>query len=54
MPLVLSGGLLRENSMLTYLLETRIANELPHVHVRKGAAPHEGALALARDSWRTP
>jgi N-acetylglucosamine kinase-like BadF-type ATPase len=49
LPLVFAGGLLRENSMLTYLLETRIANEFPHVHVRKGGPePHEGALAAAR------
>lgn len=49
LPLVFAGGLLRENSMLTYLLETRIANEFPHVRVLKGGAePHEGALAAAR------
>jgi glucosamine kinase len=49
LPLVFAGGLLRENSMLTYLLETRIANEFPHLHVVKGApAPHAGALAAAR------
>jgi N-acetylglucosamine kinase-like BadF-type ATPase len=49
LPLVLAGGLMAENSMLTYLLETRVANEFPHVHVLKGApAPHLGALAMAR------
>jgi N-acetylglucosamine kinase-like BadF-type ATPase len=49
LPLVFAGGLLRENSMLTYLLETRIANEFPLVHVRKGGPEaHVGALAAAR------
>jgi N-acetylglucosamine kinase-like BadF-type ATPase len=48
-PLVLGGGLLVEHSLLTYLLETRIANELPVLAiVRDGAAPHFGALAQAR------
>jgi N-acetylglucosamine kinase-like BadF-type ATPase len=49
-PLVFSGGLLAENSLLTYLLETRVGNELPMVHVLKGGpAPQFGALALARN-----
>jgi N-acetylglucosamine kinase-like BadF-type ATPase len=49
LPLVFAGGLLSENSLLSYLLETRVANELPHLHVLKGApAPHLGALAAAR------
>jgi N-acetylglucosamine kinase-like BadF-type ATPase len=48
-PLAFAGGLLSENSLLTYLLETRIANEYPHIHILKGApAPHFGALAAAR------
>lgn len=48
-PLALCGGLLCENSMLTYLLETRIANELPHLAlVKNPTAPHFGALAEAR------
>lgn len=48
-PLVFSGGLLAENSLLTYLLETRVSNEIPMVHVVKGGpAPQYGALALAR------
>ncbi len=46
--IVFAGGLLRENSLLSYLIETRIANELPHAHVRKGLDPADGALALAR------
>jgi N-acetylglucosamine kinase-like BadF-type ATPase len=48
-PLALCGGLLVENSMLTYLLETRISNEMPHLAVVKNPnAPHFGALAEAR------
>lgn len=48
-PLALCGGLLGENSMLTFLLETRVANELPHLMlVKNPAAPHFGALAQAR------
>jgi glucosamine kinase len=34
-PLLLSGELFRENSLLTYLFETRIANEFPLWHVMK-------------------
>jgi len=49
LPLVFSGGLLRRNSLLTYLIETRIANELPHLRlIKDGPEPHFGALALAR------
>lgn len=48
-PIVFAGGLLRANSMLTYLLETRTSNELPLAHVVKNPPPAEmGALALAR------
>jgi N-acetylglucosamine kinase-like BadF-type ATPase len=48
-PLAFCGGLLSENSMLTYLLETRIANDLPQLGIVKGAAePHFGALLEAR------
>ncbi|HKE36894.1 MAG TPA: BadF/BadG/BcrA/BcrD ATPase family protein, partial [Candidatus Baltobacteraceae bacterium] len=48
-PLALCGGLLSENSMLTYLLETRVSNELPNLAiVKNSAAPHFGALAQAR------
>ena len=50
LPLAFAGGLLRANSVLTYLIETRIANELPHLHVVKGGAdPYFGALAQARE-----
>jgi N-acetylglucosamine kinase-like BadF-type ATPase len=45
-----SGGLLCANSLLTYLVETRISNELPHLRiVKNGAAPHFGALEEARE-----
>jgi glucosamine kinase len=46
--LAFAGGLLRTNSLLTYLIETRIANELPHVAIVKGGEPYIGALADAR------
>jgi len=48
LPIVFAGGLLSSNSLLTFLLETRIANELPAAYVVKNApAPCFGALALA-------
>lgn len=47
-PLVFAGGLLRANSMLTYLLETRLSNDLPQMPIVKDAAdPYAGALHLA-------
>ncbi len=47
--LVWAGGLLRRNSLLTYLIETRVANELPDLAIVKGGAePYMGALAQAR------
>lgn len=50
LPLAFAGGLLQDNSLLTYLLETRIANELPHLRiVKNGGAPYLGALAAARE-----
>jgi N-acetylglucosamine kinase-like BadF-type ATPase len=49
LPVVFAGGLLRANGVLTYLIETRIANELPFLRVVKGGAEaHFGALAQAR------
>ncbi|MGC1381583.1 MAG: BadF/BadG/BcrA/BcrD ATPase family protein [Candidatus Baltobacteraceae bacterium] len=49
LPLAFSGGLLRSNNLLTYLLETRIANEFPNLCVVKSAAePYLGALVRAR------
>jgi N-acetylglucosamine kinase-like BadF-type ATPase len=54
-PLAFAGGLLRENSMLTYLLEARIANEYPHARVVKGAPQaHMGALEAARHLAERP
>jgi N-acetylglucosamine kinase-like BadF-type ATPase len=49
LPLVLAGGIFETNSVLTFLLETRISNELPNVAVLKGVPiPVYGALAIAR------
>ncbi|HEY1655395.1 MAG TPA: BadF/BadG/BcrA/BcrD ATPase family protein [Candidatus Tumulicola sp.] len=49
LPIAFSGGLLQTNSTLTYLIETRIANELPYLQIVKGGgAPYFGALAAAR------
>lgn len=48
-PIVLAGGLLQGNSLLTYLLETRLLNEHPHMPVSKlSAQPCFGALAQAQ------
>lgn len=48
-PIVLAGGMLQSNSLLTYLLETRLLNEHPQMPVMKGAAePCLGALAEAQ------
>ncbi len=48
-PIACSGGLLRENSLLSYLLETRLSNECPAMPIVKGGPPpYHGALALAR------
>ena len=49
-PLAFSGGLLATNSMLTFLLETRLSHDAPHLHVGKhGPEPYAGALARARE-----
>lgn len=49
LPLVFAGGLLRANSLLTYLFETRLAHDFPFLEPLKGAPlPHFGALAQAR------
>jgi N-acetylglucosamine kinase-like BadF-type ATPase len=48
-PLVLAGGLLASNSLLTYLIETRVNGDMPAVVPQKtGLAPVFGALAIAR------
>ncbi len=49
LPLAFSGGLLRNNGVLSYLIEIRIANDLPYLRVVKdGGEPYSGALAQAR------
>lgn len=48
-PLAFAGGMLSTNTILSYLLETRIASDLPLAHIVKNApAPQFAALALAR------
>lgn len=52
-PLVLAGGLFKENSVLTFLLETRLQNDLPSAEIHKGGLePHRGALAAAEAMLR--
>lgn len=47
-PIVLAGGLLGCNSLLTFLLETRLQNDLPAMPILKNACePYAGALAAA-------
>jgi N-acetylglucosamine kinase-like BadF-type ATPase len=47
-PIALAGGLLRENSLLTFLLETRITGDFTGSEiVRGGFEPVRGALRLA-------
>ncbi|HUA09998.1 MAG TPA: BadF/BadG/BcrA/BcrD ATPase family protein [Candidatus Acidoferrales bacterium] len=49
LPLVLAGGLFAENSLLTYLVETRLLADLPLLQPVKSAPPPvQGALELAR------
>jgi len=46
---VLTGGLLRENSLLSFLLETRVQNDLVGAAiVRRPLDPYRGALDLAQ------
>ncbi len=50
---VLSGGLLRENSILSFLLETRVQNDLAGASiVRRPNEPYKGALNAAQ-AWLT-
>jgi N-acetylglucosamine kinase-like BadF-type ATPase len=47
-PIVFAGGLLAANTLLSYLLETRLQNDLPRMPILKGAVePYRGALILA-------
>jgi N-acetylglucosamine kinase-like BadF-type ATPase len=49
LPLVMTGGLLANNSLLSYLIETRLTGDLPLLATQKsGLAPIFGALTLAR------
>lgn len=49
LPLAFAGGLLRRNNLLTYLIETRAANDFPNlIVIKSGNEPVMGALALAR------
>ncbi len=49
LPLAFSGGLLRTNGVLSYLIEVRIAGDLPYLRiVKNGGDPYAGALAEAR------
>jgi len=48
-PLVFAGGMLANNSLLSYLIETRLTADFPlFVPVKSAPAPVLGALALAR------
>ncbi len=49
---VFAGGLLRENSLLSYLLETRVLNELPGAAILR--VRDEPALAALRFAERLP
>jgi N-acetylglucosamine kinase-like BadF-type ATPase len=46
-PIVLAGGLLRENSMLSFLLETRITGDFTGSEILRCREPVRGALRLA-------
>jgi N-acetylglucosamine kinase-like BadF-type ATPase len=43
----LTGGLFNENSMLTFLLETRIVGDLPGATILRGSNPLAGAVRIA-------
>jgi glucosamine kinase len=52
-PIVFAGSLLANNTMLTFLLETRLLNDLPSMPIRKSAGePYLGALAQAEKLLR--
>ncbi|MBV8246072.1 MAG: hypothetical protein JOZ38_09150 [Candidatus Eremiobacteraeota bacterium] len=47
-PLAFSGGILARNSLLTFLLETRLQNDLPNATILKAnVPPYLGALRIA-------
>ncbi len=48
-PLVFAGGLFAQNSLLSYLVETRLLADLPLLHpIKSPPLPVHGALELAR------
>jgi glucosamine kinase len=51
-PIGLSGGLLRQNSLLSYLLETRIAAEIPGASIVRSADAAGAARAAAQFASR--
>jgi N-acetylglucosamine kinase-like BadF-type ATPase len=46
--IALCGGLVAENSMLTFLLETRIVGDLPGASIVRGSNPLDGAVRIAQ------
>jgi N-acetylglucosamine kinase-like BadF-type ATPase len=51
LPLVFAGGLLAANSLLSFLIETRLGSDLPMLApVKSPPAPVFGALAIAREA----
>ncbi|GAC1303766.1 MAG: BadF/BadG/BcrA/BcrD ATPase family protein [Vulcanimicrobiaceae bacterium] len=53
--IVFAGGLLRENTLLSYLLETRVTNETPGaLVVRSRDEPARAALAFASELGTSP
>ena len=49
LPLVFAGGLFAENSLLSYLIETRLLADMPLLQpVKSALSPAHGALELAR------
>ncbi|HUN28754.1 MAG TPA: BadF/BadG/BcrA/BcrD ATPase family protein, partial [Alphaproteobacteria bacterium] len=53
LPLVFAGGLFAENSLLSYLVETRVLADLPLLQpVKAPPSPAAGALELARRMTR--
>jgi glucosamine kinase len=49
---VLAGGLFRENSLLTFLVETRLQGDVPGVRLLKGGEPARGAVRFAERATR--
>jgi N-acetylglucosamine kinase-like BadF-type ATPase len=47
-PVALAGGLLAKNSLLTFLLETRIVGDIPGATIVRGTKPLDGAVRIAQ------